>query len=140
MFINLTIIFAWLPALALLAAAVISLVNFLIGGLSGEPVKMASQSPLQAGIFIFWLFSVVCSFWAMCSVCFGLKMSFLWRLIALIIGTLAYLIPFAFFLPLIASFSLQGLMTVLLSLLALSALIHLIHVVLHIRLIIGADN
>lgn len=140
MFINLTIVFAWLPSLALLATVVISLINFMTGSFSNEQLSAASQSPLQASLLVIWVIAVVCSFWSMCSVCFGLTMNFLWRLIALIIGTLAYLIPFAFFLPLIASFSLQGLMTVILSLLAIAALIHLIHAFMHLRLIVKAEK
>ncbi|QDP00941.1 hypothetical protein [Thalassotalea sp. PS06] len=140
MFINLTIVFAWLPSLALLATVMISLINFMTGSFSNEQLSAASQSPLQASLLVIWVIAVVFSFWSLCSVCFGLKMNFLWRLIALIVGTLAYLIPFAFFLPLIASFSLQGLMTVILSLLAIAALIHLIHAFMHLRLIVKAEE
>ncbi|TLU64096.1 hypothetical protein FE810_12345 [Thalassotalea litorea] len=137
MFINITIVFAWLPSLVLLATIGISLINFLTGSFSEQQLDAAIHSPLQVGLLIIWIASVVLSFWSMCSVCFGLNMGFVWRMLALLIGTLAYLVPLAFFLPLLASYSLQALLTIVLSLLALAALIHLIHAYLHLRLILS---
>ncbi len=67
-------------------------------------------------------------------------MGFLWRLFALIIGSLAYLMPLAFFFPLVASYSLRELLIIILGILTIAAVIHLVHIALHLRLILQSTK